>query len=178
MITILILRLDSPPIIPCRPTVVDAGRLIGAVTLRAKLQCICYPTEILQLSITGYNRTKVPTENQRSANGTQTAPNHIICHNHCILRAKHNQADAGEAAVTEHTPTQTADSVAPADVLLTAKEAAAYLRVSVNTLGRMEQRGLIVPYRTMGGHRRYSLAMLRTYLEGTRVRPHGEPPNA
>ncbi len=57
------------------------------------------------------------------------------------------------------------------DALLTAKEAAAYLRVSVNTLGRMEQRGLIVPYRTPGGHRRYTLAMLRSYLEGTRVKP-------
>lgn len=55
------------------------------------------------------------------------------------------------------------------DALLTAKEAAAFLRVSVNTLGRMEQRGLIVPYRTPGGHRRYTITMLRSYLEGTRV---------
>jgi len=53
--------------------------------------------------------------------------------------------------------------------LLTAKEAAAYLRVSINTLGRMEQLGLIVPYRTPGGHRRYSLEMLQSYLETTRV---------
>ncbi len=80
--------------------------------------------------------------------------------------------------MTEHAPTQSTESVAPADVLLTAKEAAAYLRVSVNTLGRMEHRGLIVPYRTMGGHRRYSLAMLRAYLEGTRVRPNEEPHHA
>jgi excisionase family DNA binding protein len=56
------------------------------------------------------------------------------------------------------------------DVLLTAKEAAAYLRVSLNTLGRMEQRGLLVPYRTLGGHRRYSARMLQAYLEGTRAR--------
>ena len=55
------------------------------------------------------------------------------------------------------------------DALLTAKEAAAFLRVSVNTLGRMEQRGFIVPYRTPGGHRRYTITMLRSYLEGTRV---------
>ena len=55
------------------------------------------------------------------------------------------------------------------DSLLTAKEAAAFLRVSVNTLGRMEQRKLIVPYRTPGGHRRYTITMLRSYLEGTRV---------
>jgi excisionase family DNA binding protein len=54
--------------------------------------------------------------------------------------------------------------------LLTAREAANYLRVSLNTLGRMEQRGLIVPYRTPGGHRRYSTEMLRAYLESTRVR--------
>ena len=55
------------------------------------------------------------------------------------------------------------------DVLLTAREAATYLRVSLNTLSRMEQRRLLVPYRTLGGHRRYSARMLRTYLEGTRV---------
>jgi excisionase family DNA binding protein len=65
---------------------------------------------------------------------------------------------------------QPMDSAPVFDSLLTAKEAAAFLRVSVNTLGRMEQRGLIVPYRTPGGHRRYTLTMLRSYLEGTRVR--------
>ena len=54
--------------------------------------------------------------------------------------------------------------------LLTAKEAAAYLRVSLNTLWRMERRKLIVPYRTPGGHRRYTVAMLRMYLEQTRAR--------
>ncbi len=56
------------------------------------------------------------------------------------------------------------------DGLLTAKEAAAFLRVSLNTLWRMEQRSLITPYRTPGGHRRYSIEMLRSYLERTRVR--------
>jgi excisionase family DNA binding protein len=61
-------------------------------------------------------------------------------------------------------------STASLEALLTAKEAAAYLHISVNTLTRMEQRGLIVPYRTPGGHRRYSMLMLRNYLEGTRVR--------
>lgn len=60
-------------------------------------------------------------------------------------------------------------SLGAANGLLTAKEAAAFLRVSINTLGRMEQMGLIVPYRTPGGHRRYSLAMLHDYLEATRV---------
>jgi excisionase family DNA binding protein len=57
-----------------------------------------------------------------------------------------------------------------AEGLLTAKEAAAYLRVSLNTLWRMERGRLIVPYRTPGGHRRYSVDMLRSYLEHTRVR--------
>lgn len=56
------------------------------------------------------------------------------------------------------------------DSLLTAKEAAAFLHVSLNTLWRMERRSLITPYRTPGGHRRYSLDMLRSYLERTRVR--------
>jgi excisionase family DNA binding protein len=64
---------------------------------------------------------------------------------------------------------QPMDTMSRFDSLLTAKEAAAFLRVSVNTLGRMEQRGLIVPYRTPGGHRRYTITMLRSYLEGTRV---------
>ncbi len=52
--------------------------------------------------------------------------------------------------------------------LLTSKEAAAYLRVSPFTLRKMEQMGLIRPYRTPGGHRRYSLAMLNEYLERSR----------
>jgi excisionase family DNA binding protein len=53
--------------------------------------------------------------------------------------------------------------------LLTAKEAAAYLRVSLFTLRKIEQQGLLVPYRTPGGHRRYSVDMLNAYLEETRV---------
>lgn len=53
--------------------------------------------------------------------------------------------------------------------LLTAKEAAAYLRVSLFTLRRIEQERQLVPYRTPGGHRRYSMAMLNEYLERTRT---------
>jgi excisionase family DNA binding protein len=53
--------------------------------------------------------------------------------------------------------------------LLTAKEAAEYLRISVFTLGRMDKQGLLVPFRTPGGHRRYSLEMLDEYLERSRV---------
>ncbi|MFN2183411.1 MAG: helix-turn-helix domain-containing protein, partial [Anaerolineae bacterium] len=53
--------------------------------------------------------------------------------------------------------------------LLTAKEAASYLRISLFTLRKIEQQGLIVPYRTPGGHRRYSQEMLNEYLEKSRI---------
>ena len=56
--------------------------------------------------------------------------------------------------------------------LLTATEAARYLGVSVVTLYRMEKRELLSPYRTPGGHRRYSVEMLEGYLEDSR-RPSG-----
>ena len=52
--------------------------------------------------------------------------------------------------------------------LLTAREAAQHLHVSLFTLGRIEKEDLLVPFRTPGGHRRYSLEMLREYLEHTR----------
>jgi len=55
--------------------------------------------------------------------------------------------------------------------LFTAKEAASYLRISLFTLRKIEQQGLIVPYRTPGGHRRYSLNMLNEYLQNSRVPP-------
>ena len=52
--------------------------------------------------------------------------------------------------------------------ILTAKEAAEYLRVSLYTLKRMEGEGGLNPFRTPGGHRRYSLRMLNEYLEKSR----------
>ena len=52
--------------------------------------------------------------------------------------------------------------------ILTAKEAAEYLRVSLYTLRKMESEGGLVPFRTPGGHRRYSRKMLEDYLERTR----------
>ena len=52
--------------------------------------------------------------------------------------------------------------------ILTAKEAAEYLRVSLYTLRRMEIEGGLMPFRTPGGHRRYSLRMLDEYLEKSR----------
>jgi hypothetical protein len=48
--------------------------------------------------------------------------------------------------------------------LLTAQEAAGYLRVSLSTLNRIERRGLLLPLRTPGGHRRYTLDMLNECL--------------
>jgi excisionase family DNA binding protein len=59
--------------------------------------------------------------------------------------------------------------------ILTAKEAAEYLRVSLASLHRMEKQGLLVPFRTVGGHRRYSLAMLNQYLENSRRPSSGSP---
>jgi hypothetical protein len=40
--------------------------------------------------------------------------------------------------------------------LMTAKEAASKLHISLFTLRKIEKEGLMVPYRTPGGHRRYS----------------------
>jgi len=48
--------------------------------------------------------------------------------------------------------------------LLTAREAAEYLRVSISTLRRMEQRGQLSSLRTPGGHRRYTLELLNACL--------------
>lgn len=55
--------------------------------------------------------------------------------------------------------------------VLTAKESAEYLRISPFTLRKIEQMGLIIPYRTPGGHRRYTLEMLNDYLEKSRSMP-------
>jgi excisionase family DNA binding protein len=52
--------------------------------------------------------------------------------------------------------------------VMTAKEAARYLRVSMFTLGKIEREGGLAPYRTPGGHRRYSLKMLNRYLSNSR----------
>ncbi len=58
--------------------------------------------------------------------------------------------------ITEHEPERL--------ILLTAKEAANYLRVSLSTLHRMERNGWITSFRTPGGHRRYTLQMLNACL--------------
>jgi excisionase family DNA binding protein len=56
----------------------------------------------------------------------------------------------------------------PRHRLLTAREAIGYLGISLNTLNRIEKRGLIRPFRTPGGHRRYDQSMLDEYLERSR----------
>ena len=58
--------------------------------------------------------------------------------------------------------------------LPTAREAAAYLRISRLTLAKIEKTGELVPYRTPGGHRRYSMEMLQEYLERSRHWPESE----
>jgi len=60
--------------------------------------------------------------------------------------------------------------------LLKAREAAEYLNVSLATLDRMEKERKLMPFRTPGGHRRYSLAMLNEYLEGSRQRSRPASP--
>jgi len=49
--------------------------------------------------------------------------------------------------------------------LVTAKQAAAYLGIGLYTLKKIEYAGYLKPYRTLGGHRRYSQEMLDEYLE-------------
>jgi predicted site-specific integrase-resolvase len=57
--------------------------------------------------------------------------------------------------------------------LLTAKEAVTYLGISLSTLHRIEKTGLLIPFRTPGGHRRYDVRMLEEYLELSRRPPDG-----
>jgi len=57
--------------------------------------------------------------------------------------------------------------------LLTAREAAEYLHISLLTLAKIEKQGGIIPYRTPGGHRRYTMEMLNEYLERSRSISYG-----
>jgi excisionase family DNA binding protein len=61
--------------------------------------------------------------------------------------------------------------------LLTIRSAANYLGLSASTLRKMEKKGLLIPYHTPGGHRRYTLQMLDKYLEdsGKRRSKQGTP---
>jgi excisionase family DNA binding protein len=59
--------------------------------------------------------------------------------------------------------------------LITAKEAVEYLGISLSTLHKIEKQGLLVPFRTPGGHRRYDRKMLDEYLEASKYgRRHGK----
>ncbi len=58
--------------------------------------------------------------------------------------------------------------------LLTARESARYLRVSLSTLYRMEHNGQLTPLRTPGGHRRYTLQMLNACLAAASRPSHQE----
>jgi len=53
-------------------------------------------------------------------------------------------------------------------ILMKAREAADYLRISLFTLNKIERQGQLMPFRTPGGHRRYSVEMLNEYLEENR----------
>ena len=53
--------------------------------------------------------------------------------------------------------------------LMTAREAAEYMRISLFTLSKIEKHGDLIPFRTPGGHRRYSIDMLHEYLERSRA---------
>ncbi len=62
----------------------------------------------------------------------------------------------------------------PKQGLLTAREAAEFLGISLSTLRKIEQSGLLIPFRTPGGHRRYDKKMLEDYLETSRRLPHAD----
>lgn len=49
----------------------------------------------------------------------------------------------------------------------TSQSAAEYLGISLSTLYRMEKKGLINPFRTPGGQRRFSQEVLDGYLTGS-----------
>ena len=56
-------------------------------------------------------------------------------------------------------------------VWLTVNEAARYLGISLPTLKKIEKEGNLVPFRTPGGHRRYTIEILDEYLASTREVP-------
>ena len=56
-------------------------------------------------------------------------------------------------------------------IWFTASEAARYLGISLPTLKKTEKEGKLAPFRTPGGHRRYTIKMLDEYLESTQKRP-------
>lgn len=60
---------------------------------------------------------------------------------------------------------QTSSFIEPEQLyLLTAREAARYLRISLSTLYRLERDGQLESLRMPGGHRRYTIPMLNACL--------------
>jgi excisionase family DNA binding protein len=53
-------------------------------------------------------------------------------------------------------------------IIFKVREAAEYLQVSLVTLRKIESKGDLIPFRTPGRHRRYSLRMLNEFLEASR----------
>ena len=51
------------------------------------------------------------------------------------------------------------------DQLVPVSQAGKLLGISTTTLYRYEKKGLIQPYRTIGGHRRYNLIQLQNFRE-------------
>ena len=63
----------------------------------------------------------------------------------------------------ENLPERLLDGAEP-EHLLTAVEVAALFRVSSKTVGRWGRSGALPLYRTIGGHHRYRLSDVRTFL--------------
>lgn len=61
------------------------------------------------------------------------------------------------------------------DKLLSAGEVAQLFHVSPKTVTRWADAGLITPYRTLGGHRRYRESELRSLLARQEDRREGAP---
>ena len=51
--------------------------------------------------------------------------------------------------------------------MLSISQAASFLGVSNPTLRRWDREGKLIAFRTSGNHRRYTLAQLRRFLQGT-----------
>ena len=78
---------------------------------------------------------------------------------------------AGEDTIVVEAQRQNGESTANRGRILNARDAVEYLGISLSTLNRIEKQGLLVPFRTPGGHRRYAQKMLDAYLEASRRLP-------
>ena len=83
---------------------------------------------------------------------------------------------AGEDTIVVEVQTANGESTATRGRILNARDAVEYLGISLSTLNRIEKQGLLVPFRTPGGHRRYAQKMLDEYLEASRRLPDENGP--